>query len=86
MLEDLCADDRVTRLDFGHGEAEYKAAFGSAERVESDVFLVRRGLRPLAVNLAATALGLVNSWGRNLAHETAWGRRLKRSWRSRVTE
>jgi hypothetical protein len=84
MVEDLCADDDVRRLDFGHGDAEYKAAFGSVERIESDVFVVRRGLRPAAVNLAAAILALVNGWGRRLTKETDWGRRLKRTWRGRM--
>ena len=85
MVEDLCAADDVTRLDFGHGDAEYKAAFGTAERIESDVFVVRRGLRPVMVNLAATTLSLVNGLGRRLAGDTGWGRRLKRAWRRRMT-
>jgi GT2 family glycosyltransferase len=84
MVEDLCADDRVTRLDFGHGDAEYKAAFATALRTESDVFIVRRGLRPVAVNLVATALFGVNSRARQVAQKTDWGRRLKREWRRRI--
>jgi Acetyltransferase (GNAT) domain len=84
MVEDLCAAGDVTRLDFGPGDAEYKSAFGTAERIESDVFVMRRGLRPVAVNLAATTLSLVNGWGRHLAEETAWGHRLKRAWRGRM--
>jgi CelD/BcsL family acetyltransferase involved in cellulose biosynthesis len=84
MMEDLCAADDVTRLDFGPGDAEYKAAFGAAERIESDVFLLRRAPRPLAVNLAATTLSVVNGWGRHLAQETVWGHRLKRAWRGRM--
>ena len=84
MVEDLCADDDVTRWDFGHGDAEYKAAFGVPERIESDVFMLRRGLRPVTVNLVATTLSLVNGWGRSLAEETNWGRQLKRAWRSRM--
>jgi hypothetical protein len=84
LVEDLCADDDVARWDFGHGDAEYKAAFGVPERIESDVFVVRRGLRPVTVNLAATTLSLINGWGRHLAEETDWGRQLKRAWRSRM--
>jgi len=80
-LEDLCAAGDVTWLDFGPGDADYKAAFAVPQRTESDVFVMRRGLRPVAVNLAATALSLVNGWGRHLAKETDWGRRLKRTWR-----
>jgi GT2 family glycosyltransferase len=84
MVEDLCAADDITRLDFGHGDAEYKAAFGTVDRIESDVFVVRQGLRPITVNLAATALSLVNGWGRQLGEHTGWGRRLKRAWRNKV--
>jgi hypothetical protein len=84
MVEDLCADDNVTRWDFGPGDADYKAAFGTPERIESDVFMVRRGLRPVTVNLAATTLSVINRWGRYLAKETSWGHRLKRAWRGRM--
>lgn len=84
MVEDLCATDSITLLDFGHGDAEYKAAFGTAERIESDVFLVRRGLRPVTVNLAATVLFIVNGWGRRIVQKTDWGRRFKRAWQRRL--
>lgn len=84
MIEDLCGDDDVTRLDFGAGDAEYKAAFGVAEHIEADVFVVRRAVCPVTVSLAATTFALVNRWGRLLAEETDWGRRLKRTWRKRL--
>ena len=84
MVEDLCLADDVTWLDFGSGEAEYKAAFATAQRIESDVFVVRHGLRPMTMNLAVTTSSLVNIWGRHLAQETDWGRRLKRVWRRRM--
>jgi hypothetical protein len=86
MVEDLCAADDVSRLDYGHGDAEYKEAYGTADRIETDVFVVRRGLRPVTVSLAAAALSVVNGWGRQLTRETGWGRRLKRAWRGRMAD
>jgi len=38
----------------------------------------------VTVNLAAATLALVNGWGHRLTKETGWGRRLKRTWRSRM--
>lgn len=82
MFEDLCAADDIRWLDFGSGDADYKAEFGSVSCTESDVFLVRRGLRPVTINLAVTVFSFVNGWGRHLAQDTGWGRRLKRAWRN----
>ena len=84
VMEDLCAADDVTRLDFGHGDADYKAEFGTVSCTVSDCFMMRRRLRPLTVNFAATTFSLVNGWGRRLARDTDWGRRLKRAWRNRM--
>jgi hypothetical protein len=84
MIEDLCAADEVTQLDFGSGDADYKAAFGTVARLEADVFLMRRGLHPMTVNLAAATLAVVNGWGRQLVRETAFGHRLKQTWRNRM--
>jgi len=81
MVEDLCASADVSWLNFGPGDAEYKAAYGTPERAEADVFVVRRGLRPVTVSITAGGLSMVNGWGRQLTRETGWGRRLKRAWR-----
>jgi len=85
MVEDLCAAADVRWLNFGPGDAEYKAAYGTPERAEADIFVVRRGLRPVTVSLTAGALSQVNSWGRQLTQDTGWGRRLKRAWRGSMT-
>jgi CelD/BcsL family acetyltransferase involved in cellulose biosynthesis len=85
MIEDLCAAGDVSWLNFGPGDAEYKAAYGTPERAEADIFVVRRGLRPVTVSLTAGGLSKVNSWGRQLTRDTGWGRRLKRAWRGSMT-
>lgn len=81
MAEDLCADEAIRFLDFGHGDADYKAAYGHADRIESDVLLSAPRLKPMAVMLALSALSVVNRLGRRLVERSVFVRRLKNRWR-----
>jgi CelD/BcsL family acetyltransferase involved in cellulose biosynthesis len=56
VIEDLCADPAVHTLDFGFGDAEYKRHFGDESWVEEDVVVFEPRARPVALNLAGTAL------------------------------
>lgn len=81
MMEDLCAEPAITRLDFGHGEADYKSAFGRADRLESDVYLAARRLSPVLLLTALRANTLVESWAKQAAGRLEFARRLKARWR-----
>ena len=53
LLEDLIARDTPRRLDFGHGDADYKRVFANHRTTSGPVLVVRRALRPmLAVRLS----------------------------------
>jgi CelD/BcsL family acetyltransferase involved in cellulose biosynthesis len=81
MFEDLCADPFVSAIDFGHGEADYKSAFGHCERHECAIFLTSRRLYPIALTLIMSAFSLINNQGRRFARDAKWGRWLKKRWR-----
>jgi ribosomal protein S18 acetylase RimI-like enzyme len=57
MMEDLCADPAVTRVDYGFGEAQYKRSFGDRTWMEADVMIFAPRLRALCVNGLRTAIG-----------------------------
>jgi len=84
MVEDLCADGQIRFLDFGHGDADYKAAFGRAARVEGDILLAAPRLWPVLVVTALSALAVINNLGRSLVARSPWVRRLKTNWRRRM--
>lgn len=84
MLEDLCADPSIDLLDFGHGEAEYKSAFGECMRTETGLVLTSRAIVPIAANQLSSALSLINNQGRRIVRDAEWGKRLKRKWRART--
>lgn len=85
MFEDLCADPEVSSLDFGHGEAGYKAAFGQCVRQETNLFIFSRRPAAIAVNLVFSTLSIINGHAARLARETTWGQQFKKAWRYRVT-
>ncbi len=86
MLEDLCADPAISLLDFGHGEAEYKSAFGRCARWERDLLLVAP--RPVALLRMATysSLAVLNDRARRLADRLGWTRSLRAMWRNKKAE
>jgi CelD/BcsL family acetyltransferase involved in cellulose biosynthesis len=57
MMEDLCADPAVQRLDYGFGDAQYKRSFGDRTWTEADVMIFAPRLRALCVNGLRTAVG-----------------------------
>jgi CelD/BcsL family acetyltransferase involved in cellulose biosynthesis len=84
MLQDLCVDPSIDLLDFGHGEAEYKSAFGECMRTETGIILTSRRALPIAATQLSSALSLINNQGRRLVRDAEWGKKLKKKWRNRT--
>lgn len=77
MLEDLCADPTIERVDYGQGEAEYKAAFGRAEHWEKDLVISSARLRPLALLTALSLITLLDNAIKRAALRLNWHRQIK---------
>ncbi|TWG96728.1 CelD/BcsL family acetyltransferase involved in cellulose biosynthesis [Mesorhizobium sp. J18] len=77
MIGDLCANLDISRLDYGHGDAEYKAAFGHSAGFDCDVLIGSPRPRTILVLMAYSALSLLNNRAKHFIEETSWGRRLK---------
>lgn len=86
MVEDLCADPEISQLDFGHGDAEYKSAFGRQAMIETDELLAARRPWPMLVVFAVSALSFANGQARRFVENSQWGRRLKTAWRQRLAK
>jgi Acetyltransferase (GNAT) domain len=84
MIEDLCADETISLLDFGFGDAEYKRRFGDRSWFEGDVLLYARRLRPAWINVARTSLLGVNAAAMALGKRAGVFGRIKNRWRSRL--
>jgi CelD/BcsL family acetyltransferase involved in cellulose biosynthesis len=85
MIEDLCADEAVTLLDFGFGDAEYKRRFGDRSWLEEDVLVYARRLRPAWVNIVRTSFLGANAAAFALGRRVGVFSRIKNWWRSRLS-
>jgi CelD/BcsL family acetyltransferase involved in cellulose biosynthesis len=56
MMEDLCADPGVKRLDYGFGDAQYKRSFGDRTWTEADLLIFRPSFRALRANAVRTGV------------------------------
>jgi hypothetical protein len=81
MVEDLCADPDISRLDFGQGEAEYKSAFGREIRLEREILLIAPRPLPVFLMSAHSLVLIINNLARKFAAQSKWARNLKASWR-----
>jgi hypothetical protein len=81
MIEDLCADESISVLDFGFGDAEYKRRFGDRSWEEADVHLFATRLRPVSINLTRTAVLKTNDALAATARSLGVLGRVKQRWR-----
>ena len=84
MIEDLCADPAVSRIDFGRGDAQYKTEYAAVTRQATDVWLAARRPWPVAVVGLLSLAGLANRHGRRWSESLDLSRRLKALWRRRL--
>jgi CelD/BcsL family acetyltransferase involved in cellulose biosynthesis len=84
VIEDLCADPAVQTLDFGFGDAEYKRHFGDGSWVEEDVVVFEPRARPVALNLAGSALQGTTTAARAALEKVGGLSRLRRRRRAQV--
>jgi hypothetical protein len=84
LVEDLCEDPKITLLDFGFGDAEYKRRFGDRSWHEADVLIYARRPRPILINIVRTAFLGANAAALALGKRTGVLSRIKNWWRSRL--
>ena len=84
MVEHLMAGG-VRTIDFGPGGAAYKERFGDLCLHEQDVAVYAMTPKGLAARALAATMHGVNHAGRQLFDRLSIARRLKKSWRDRLS-
>jgi len=84
MVEDLCAEPDLTRIDFGRGDAQYKTEYAVVSNEVSDLWVAARRSRPILVVSALSILAFINRHGRRIAENRNWSARIKSFWRRRL--
>lgn len=84
MFRDLCEDPDVDVVDFGWGDADYKARFGNESWLEHDVIVFAATLRGLKVSLLRHLILRLHQNARRAAQSAGLLGRVKRSWRRRL--
>ena len=79
MLEDVCADEHISQIDLGQGDFEYKQSFEPERIDETDVVLLAKRPRAVAIGLLASGVTVMNGWARSLVRSSAMGKRLERA-------
>jgi CelD/BcsL family acetyltransferase involved in cellulose biosynthesis len=78
LVEELCSDPDVNRLDWGFGDADYKRAFADEHWLEQDIGVYARRPRALALNAAQSAYDGLTAAARAAAARTGSLPRLRR--------
>jgi hypothetical protein len=89
MIERFCSradGDVIRELDFGPGEAEYKAALCTREWLEAVVYIFSPTLKGLALKSIRTATRLVDGLARKVLISTRLSPWIRRAWRSRLAK
>lgn len=81
LIEDLCADDEVSVLDFGFGDADYKRRLATRSWEETDVLIYAATPRAMAVNARLSAVAGLDVLGRRAVGPERLTK-IKRRWRT----
>jgi CelD/BcsL family acetyltransferase involved in cellulose biosynthesis len=84
MIEDLCADPTISRMDLGRGDAQYKAEYGKVRGDATDIWVAARHLRPIMAVNALSLAGAANSRARRWIINLQVDRRIRTLWRRRL--
>jgi CelD/BcsL family acetyltransferase involved in cellulose biosynthesis len=66
MVADVCADPMVELIDLGQGEESYKQEFDPTRSDESDLIILARRPRALALGALASATATANTVGKRV--------------------
>jgi hypothetical protein len=89
MVERFCNrtdGDVIKELDFGPGDAEYKAVLCTRKWFEAVVYIFSPTLRGLALKSIRTATRLVDGLAKKVLISTKFSPWLKRAWRGRLAK
>lgn len=86
MLEDLCNSNKVQRIDFGFGDADYKRSYCTCSWPEVTVYLFSRHLRPQIVNMVRGTCSGISSIGESGVKKLGYLAKIKTKWRRRIRE
>jgi len=86
VLESFCdsACREVRDIDFGHGDAQYKAVLANRDWEEAPVYLFAPNIRGLRLALLRASTALVDFGARKLLIESGLLAKAKKVWRQRV--
>ncbi len=82
VLEQLCQDPLINRLDFGFGDAEYKQRYGDENWKESTFYMFAPRWYPVIVNAGFSLISGVSKGLLVLTRKTGLELLLKRKWRN----
>jgi hypothetical protein len=89
IVEGFCGPnpvDRVSRIDFGQGDAEWKAHLGNQTWFEAPIYIFAPTMKGLRLNSLRMPSVLVNKVGRAVLERTQLLARLKKEWRKRLAQ
>lgn len=84
LVEELCADESISMLDFGFGDAEYKRRLGDESWLEQDVLVFEPTLRAIRINTIRSSLLTGVGLGRRAVAAAGTQDRIKKVWRRRL--
>lgn len=89
VIEDFCGmrnGERPREIDFGFGDAQYKAVLANRGWYESSVYMFAPTLKGVGINLLRTPMELVNQRAKHFLSHRSLLLRVKRMWREQVSK
>jgi hypothetical protein len=82
IMEDLCSDSSIERLDFGFGDAQYKRSFGTRYWDEAILYIFAPRIYPVFVNMLLSLTRSISLLLELIFNKFGLVRTIKRKWRN----
>ena len=86
IIEELCYDHRISSIDFGFGDAEYKRIYCNQNCEEQSVYIFAATIRAISINIVRTTFSVIHKWAENTLSKLGLLTKIKRLWRDRLTQ
>jgi hypothetical protein len=86
IIEEFCNDGKITKIDFGLGEAQYKHSYGNEVIEEASVYLFAPNIKGIIIYILSVILMTAENASREFLKKYDLEDKIKKLWRNKLAK